>query len=188
MSPRPQRHRVTFTYDDYLLFPNDGKRHEIMDGEHYMTPAPSTKHQRISTNFVRILASFLKKERIGRVYAAPCDVVLSETDVVEPDLLFVSETRMAIIRDEHIRGAPDLVVEILSERTRKTDEVIKRKLYELHGVKEYWIVDPVLEALKIYGMKEQGYVRTAELSVESRDRLSTSLLPGLVITLSEIFE
>lgn len=180
--------KVKFTYEDYLLFPDDGKRHELVDGEHYMTPAPSTKHQKVSINLSTILKNFLKQNRIGIVFAAPCDVVLSDLDVVQPDLLFVSAARASIITEKCIQGAPDPIIEILSETTRKTDEIIKRKLYERYGVREYWIVDPELETVKVHRMTEQGYVRAAEWAREANDTLTTPLLLGLKIPMSEIFE
>jgi len=183
-----QPHKVKFTYEDYLLFPEDGKRHELIDGEHYMTPAPSTKHQRVSLNLATAFKIFLKQHKIGEVFDAPTDVVLSPPDVVQPDLLFVSSQRSSIITEKCIQGSPELIIEILSETTRKTDEVIKRKLYERHDVREYWIVDPELETVKVYRMTDQGYVRAAELARETGDRLMTPLLPGLQIPLAEIFE
>jgi Uma2 family endonuclease len=184
----PQAHKVKFTYEDFLLFPEDGKRHELIDGERYVTPAPKTKHQKISVNLTAAIAIFLKHQKIGDVFAAPTDVVLSDLDVVEPDLLFVSSARASIITEKNIQGAPDLVIEILSDGTRKTDEIIKRKLYERHGILEYWIVDPELETVKVYRMTDQGYTRAAELSLESNSTLTTPLLADLRIPLSEIFE
>lgn len=183
----PQAHKVKFTYEDYLLFPDDGKRHEIIDGDHYVTPSPSTKHQRILGNLHLAFGTFLKQRKIGEVFVAPYDVVLSDLDVVEPDLLFVSSDRSSIITEKNIQGAPDLVVEILSEGTRKTDEVIKRKLYERNSIPEYWIVDPALEIVKVYRMSDQGYTRAAE-SLESNSTLTTPLLADLRIPPSEIFE
>lgn len=180
-------HRVKFTYEDYLLFPEDGKRHELIDGDHFMTPSPSTRHQRISLKLATAFAVFLKNNRLGEVFDAPMDVVLSETDVVQPDLLFISSGRASIVTDKNIQGAPDLVVEILSDGTRKTDEVIKRKLYERHGISEYWVVDPELETVKVYRTTEKGYTRAAELSRETNDTLNTPLLSGFQIPLSEIF-
>ncbi len=184
----PQAQRVKFTYEDYLLFPNDGRRHELIEGEHFVTPAPKTKHQIVSSNLHQILGPFVRQRRLGRILSAPTDVVLSDLDVVEPDLLFVSTSRLSIITETHIHGAPDLVVEILSESTRKTDEIIKRKLYERYGIPEYWIVDPELETVKLYRMTDQGYVRAAELSQETGDTLTTPLLPDLRIALLQIFE
>lgn len=183
----PQAHKVKFTYEDYLLFPDDGKRHEIIDGDHYVTPSPSTKHQRILGNLHSTFWNFLKQHKIGEVFVAPYDVVLSDLDVVEPDLLFVSSGRSSIITEKNLQGPPDLVVEILSDGTRKTDEIIKRKLYERHGISEYWIVDPELETVKVYRMTDQGYTRAAELDREGNDTLSTPLLPGFQLNLSEVF-
>ena len=173
---------IKFTYEDYLLFPDDGKRHELIDGEHYMTPAPSTKHQRISRKVLGALENYLKDHRLGEVFYAPCDVVLSDVDVVQPDLLFISAPHSSIITEKNIQGTPDLIVEILSDATRKTDEVIKRKLYERHRVQEYWIVDPELETVKVYRLGDQGYIRSAELYREAVDTLSTPLRAYLFIS------
>src|SRR5574342_874905 len=126
---KQELHSSQLKYEDYLLFPDDGKRHEIIDGDHYVTPAPRTKHQRISANLTVALVSFVKRRRAGLVLAAPSDVILSEDNVVQPDLLFVSAAGAGIVTEDNIRGAPDLVVEIISETTRKRDEVTKRKLY-----------------------------------------------------------
>ena len=181
--PRP----VKYTVEDYFLFPDDGKRHELIDGDHYVAPSPNTKHQRITRNLLLALHSFVTRHRLGEVFAAPYDVILSDIDVVEPDLLFVSTGRAAIITEKNVQGQPDLVVEVLSESTRRTDEVIKRKRYEQFGIKEYWIVDPELETVKIYRMTDKGYVRAAELSKETKDTLTTPLLPNLSLPLAEIF-
>jgi len=182
-----QAAHTKFTYEDYLLFPDDGRRHELIEGEHYVTPAPKTTHQITSSNLQRILSGFIHDRRLGRVFSAPTDVVLSDLDVVQPDLLFVSAARLSIITEDCIRGAPDLVIEILSEATRKTDEIVKRKLYERAGIPEYWIVDPELETVKVYRMTDTGYLRAAELARETGDRLATALLPGLEIPLADLF-
>ena len=193
-------HHVQYTYEDFLLFPDDGKRHEIIDGEHYMSPSPLTKHQRISMNLSVAFSIFLKKNKIGEVFHAPYDVIFSDTNIVEPDILFVSAERAMIVTEKNIQGAPDLVIEILSPSTRKTDEITKRKLYEHYGVGEYWVVDPELETVKIYrrvndpqgSHPSQGtlsrYERFAELSRETNDSLSTAYLPSWTMPLSEIFE
>ena len=188
MATAAKTRSVKFTYEDYLLFPEDGRRHEIMEGEHFVTPSPSTKHQRISLRLSTSLETFLRHNGLGQLFAAPFDVVLSDLDVVQPDLLFVSKARASIVTEKNVQGPPDLVVEIVSETTRKTDEIVKRKIYERHGVPEYWIVDPELETVKVYRMTDQGYVRAAELSRESGEGLSTPLLPGLTVPLTDIFE
>jgi len=178
---------LKWTYEDLLLFPDDGKRHELIDGEHIMSPSPFTKHQRISRNLSVVFCNFLKKYKLGEIFAAPMDVVLSDIDVVEPDLLFIASEHASIITEKHIMGVPDLVVEIISTGSRKTDEIIKRRLYEQFGVKEYWIIDPELESVKVYRMQEVGFVRVAELSAENEGALATPLLPELIIPLSDIF-
>lgn len=176
-----------FTYEDFCNFPDDGKRHEIIGGEHYVTPSPDTKHQRAARNLTLALGSYLERDPTGEVFAAPFDVVFSALDVVEPDLLYISRERWHILTDKHVRGAPDLAVEILSPGTRKTDEVTKRQLYERFGVHEYWLVDPELDTIIVYRRVEEAFVRVAELSVERGDVLATPLLPGWSVMLSKIF-
>ena len=181
-------HSNQLTYEDYLVLPDDGKRHEIIEGDHSVTPAPKTKHQKVSFNLTVAIGSFVKQRDLGMVLAAPCDVILSDENVVQPDLLFVSTARAAIVTEDNIRGAPDLVVEIISETTRKKYEVTKRKLYERFGVQEYWVVDPELESVKIFSRAQQGYGRAVELSKEAGDILTTELLTGFKLALSEIFD
>ena len=176
------------TYEDYVLFPDDGKRHEIIEGDHYVTPAPRTKHQRISANLTTAMVSFAKQRNLGLVLTAPCDVVLSDENVIQPDILFVSTARAAIVTEDNIQGAPDLMVEIISESSRKKDEVTKRKLYERYGVQEYWIVDPELETVKIFKLEQQAYGRAIEVSKEDNDVLTTELLPDFSFAVTEIFE
>ncbi len=180
-------YKLQFTYEDYLLFPDDGRRHELIGGEHYVTPSPRKKHQRSSSWLQHAMGPFIDNNRLGFLYSAPFDVILSDEDVVQPDLVFVSKERSHIEKDEGIVGPPDLIVEILSESNRKTDETIKRKLYEWAGVFEYWIVDPVLETVKVYRLAGGVYEKAVELSVEAGDRLQTPLLPGFTIALAQIF-
>ena len=127
MRPTPES-SVKFTYEDFLNFPADGKRHEIIDGEHYVTPSPITKHQRVSRKLTVALAGYLERHPIGEIFAAPFDVIFSDLDVVEPDLVYISRERRNILTQAHVRGAPDLVVEILSPGTRKVDEITKAQV------------------------------------------------------------
>lgn len=183
----PQAHKTKLTYEDFALFPEDGKRHELIDGEHFVTPSPATRHQRISRNLMHFLDTHLRRTNAGEVLAAPMDVVLSNVDIVEPDILVILAARASIITAKNIQGAPDLVVEIISESTRKTDILIKRRLYERHGVPEYWIVDPELEAVDVYRLADGKFIRSAELSLEAGHSIETPLLPGFQLRLSEIF-
>jgi Uma2 family endonuclease len=178
---------LKLTYEDYLHLPEDGKRHELIDGDHCVTPSPTPRHQLVLANLVGMLHAYLREHPLGRIYPAPLDVVLSDTDVVQPDLLFLAGGRQDLVTEKNLRGAPDFVVEVLSDSTRRTDEITKRHLYERHGVREYWIIDPVLETVKVYRLTEDGFRREAELSTEAGDRLTTPLLPGLSVALDEIF-
>ena len=180
---------VKLTYEDYVLFPEDGKRHELIDGEHYVTPAPIRKHQAVVGNLHGLIWSYLQQRPIGRVFTAPFDVIFSEFDVVEPDLLYISRERSQEIETSPwVKGAPDLVVEIGSPSTRKHDETIKRRLYERFGVVEYWVVDPEIDAVKVFRRTDDRYARVAELLLENGDVLTTPLLPDLELRLAKIFE
>src|SRR6266508_2354226 len=106
--------RVKLTYEDFLLFPDDGKRHELIDGEHYVSPSPNLRHQTLSGRLYRVISTYLDDHPLGQIWYAPLDVVLSNFDVVEPDLIYVYRAREAVLTEANIKGAPDLAVEILS--------------------------------------------------------------------------
>ena len=179
---------VKLTYDDFLLFPDDGKRHELIDGEHFVTPSPNTKHQTVSMTLSIVIGGWLEAHTIGRVYHAPFDVVLSRFDVVEPDLLYMSNARAAdVLTPQHVRGAPELVIEIGSPGTRARDETLKRALYERMGVEEYWFVDPEIDVVRVYRRSGERFARAVELSREANDVLTTHLLPGLELPLTRVF-
>jgi len=180
---------VKLTYDDYVHFPEDGKRHELIDGEHVVTPTPVRKHQAVSMNLAAMIWTYLRSHAVGRVFAAPFDVILSDFDVVAPDLIYLSNSRLAEIETSPwVRGAPDLVVEIGSPGTRKRDATAKRRLYERFGVGEYWIVDPELDTVQVHRLVDGRYERVAELSAERGDVLTTPLMPGLDLPLSSVFK
>jgi Uma2 family endonuclease len=174
------------TYEDLLLLPEDGLRHEIIDGEHYVNASPLEKHQRVSHNLIVEIGIYLRKHPVGRLYHAPFDVVFSRYDVVEPDLMFISNERRAIITSRNVQGSPDLLVEILSPSNTRYDEVTKRALYERTGVAEYWIVDPVRDAVRVFRRNAEGrYEIAANLS--RNETLTSPLFPTLEIQLDEIF-
>ena len=180
---------VKLTYDDFVHFADDGKRHELIDGEHYVTPSPNTRHQRISGNLHLLIGSWLETHPIGRVFYAPYDVLFSNFDIVEPDLLYLSNERAAeVLTPMHARGVPELVVEIGSKSTRKRDQTIKRHLYERAGVSEYWIVDPEVDVIRVYRREDGRFGKPVDLSHEAGDVLTTSLLPGLDMPLARIFK
>ena len=179
---------VKLTYDDFLLFPDDGKRHELIDGEHYVTPSPNRKHQAIVWNLITMIGPYLESHPVGRAFGAPFDVVFSQFDVVEPDLLFISNTRLEVLTTKNVQGAPNLVVEIGSPSTRRRDEIIKRKLYERFGVEEYWVIDPEIDTIAVYRHVSEHYQRVLDLAVERNDTLTTPLLPHLTLPLQQIFK
>jgi Uma2 family endonuclease len=182
------RASAKYTYEDLQTFPEgDGKRYEIIDGDLLVTPSAMSRHQLVLGNFHGLLWAFLQENPIGKVIFAPADVVLSEINVVEPDILFLSNGRLDRLTRKNVQGAPDLVLEVVSESTRRTDEVRKRKLYESVDVLEYWIVDPELETVKVYRKAGCRFDRPIELSSEAGDTLTTPLLPGLKALLARLF-
>jgi len=184
---RPPAPGVKLTYDDLVHFPDDGKRHELIDGEHYVTPAPVPRHQAIALSIAAPMWEYLRRHPVGTVYMAPIDIVFSDFNVVEPDVLFISKARMGVLTEKNIQGAPDLVVEVGSPSTRRRDEKIKHQLYERSGVSEYWVVDPDLDLIKVYRLVEGHYGPARELNLDKGDVLTTPLLPGLELPLTTIF-
>ena len=174
------------TAEDYELFPDDGRRHELVDGEHVVTPAPGVTHQRLSMRLGRALEDAAAAGPGGEVFAAPLDVKLSLHDVVQPDVLWVSAARLAIERDR-LAVIPELVVEILSPGSRRLDEVLKRRRYERFGVEELWIVDPEIEVVRIYRRDGDRFARPVEHSGERGDLLATPLLPALALPAASLF-
>ena len=175
------------TWDDYARFPDDGNRHELIDGRHYVSPSPRSRHQDILANLHLLLAPKVRELGLGRLFFAPLDVIFSDFDVVEPDLLFVRKERAGIVQD-WVRGAPDLVVEIISPSTRPRDERLKRDLYERFGVAEYWLVDPEAETVAVYRREgEQGWRDAEVVARESGDVLRSPLLPEVEAPLADLF-
>ncbi len=178
-----------FTYDDFVLFPDDGKRHEIIDGEHHVTPSPNVRHQVLVGRLGFEIELYLRANLgTGQVFLSPLDVVLSHWDVVEPDLLFVAGDQPDILTEKNIQGPPALVVEVLSKSTRKRDAQVKRRLFERTGVREYWLVDPELDTVQVFRPSPEGKLaRVVELTAQDGDVLTAPLLPGCQIDLRELF-
>jgi Uma2 family endonuclease len=175
------------TYEDYLELPDDGNRYEIIGGELYVSPAPVPRHQRIVRNLVFALHRHFLDKGGGEVLLAPTDVLLGTGNVVQPDLVVVAAANAAVVKEKNINGAPDLTIEVLSEGTRRRDEIAKRKLYEQAGVSEYWIVDPELETVKIHRRVGSSFERVAEISTETGGTISTPVLPGFTLDVHDVF-
>ena len=176
------------TYEDFLAFPEDGQRHELIGGAHVVSPSPVTQHQRASFRLSGAFHDYFRRHRVGEAFAAPFDVVLSNFDVVEPDLLVVLADQHEIVTAQHVRGAPAIVVEILSPATRCRDEGLKRRLYERSGVQEYWLVDVECRAVTAWARSPEGdlawmaLLRRADCAV-----LTSPLLPEFALSLEELF-
>lgn len=179
-----QRSRIKFTYEDYKHTPED-KRYELLDGELIMVPAPRTAHQRNSIKIGTPLDIFISENGLGEVFYAPTDVMLSNTDVVQPDILFVSKERSYIITEDNIRGAPDLVVEVLSPSTAQRDRTLKRTLYALHQVPEYWQADTDAKTVMVLALVNGEY-KVAGIYGEGQT-LASPLLPGFALDIDRIF-
>jgi len=181
-SPRLKRNE-RYTYRDYCEWP-DGERWELIDGIAYdMSPAPNTPHQSISVRLTALLAVALEGKTCTP-FTAPCDVVLSDEDVVQPDLLVVCNPRQ--ITEKNIQGAPDLTIEILSPATAAKDQRIKKALYERYGVKEYLIVDPVWQCVHRCTLQENGQYGPTDY-FHNQDELPLAILPGLSLPLWKVF-
>ncbi|MGQ9557807.1 MAG: Uma2 family endonuclease [Desulfurispora sp.] len=173
-----------YTYDDYRLL-EEGGRYFLMEGELVMVPAPRTVHQRISKMLQKHMDRFVESHNLGEVLYAPVDVYLSEKDVLQPDIIFISRGRLAIITEENIKGAPDLVVEILSPATARYDKVTKSRLYYQYGVQEYWLVDPDGQVVQVFERGERYWNLYDAFDVEQT--LTSPLLPGLEVPLARVF-
>jgi Uma2 family endonuclease len=180
-----RRHSTTkLTYADYLRFPDDGLRHEIIDGKHYVTPSPATRHQRISRNLLYLVQHHLESHPIGELFAAPFDALLSDFDIVVPDLLYLSNERSPFLTSKNLQGPPDLVIEILSPSTKSRDRKLKRDLYERVGVQEYWVVDPDKDCIDVY--RRSGHAFGEPTSISRTGVLTTPLLPDFELPLARV--
>ena len=149
--------KVVLTYADYVTLPNDGTRYEILDGELFVTPAPSRIHQRAVLRLAAVLDAHVTAHALGEVDIAPFDVVLSDPSIVQPDILFVAADRFAAFSARGFEGAPTLVVEVLSPGTAHVDRNRKLQLYARHAVPYYWIVDPEARTIDVHRLAGDAY-------------------------------
>ncbi len=174
------------TYKDLQAMPNDGKRYELIDGEVYMTPSPSWRHQEILGNIYIALRTFVEERDLGKVSLAPLDVVFDQRNALQPDLLFVRKDRLSVIQHGHIEGPPDLVIEVLSPSTASYDRDTKIQVYARSGVYEIWFVEPESRTVDILNLGADGrFILTAHLSGDGA--IVSAVLPGLLLTLRQVF-
>ncbi len=178
---------LKFTYADYEKLPDDGKRYEIIGGELFMTPAPYPKHQIVLNNINNILQAHVRQNEMGVVLFALVDFVLSDINIVQPDLFFIKKERLSIIGEKNIQSAPDLAVEILSPHSEKLDRVHKKNLYEKFGVKEYWLVDTKEDEVEIfYSLPGKGYA--SHSLFKGSEKVRSRIFSGLKTSVKNFFK
>ncbi len=174
-----------WTYEDYLKLEDD-KRYEIIGGKLIEMPAPTTTHQRIVGRLFRLMSDFVEENSLGEVFVSPVDVILSEENVVQPDVVFVSKEKEDIISERGVFGTPDIVVEVISPSTLKRDTEDKKKLYAEYGVKELWLIFPGEKAVEVFSLKEKDY-EVCSFAYE-KGKISSCLLKGLEVNLEKLFK
>jgi Uma2 family endonuclease len=188
MSSLPDRvpeGRIRLTYAEYVELPNDGRRYEILDGELAVTPAPVPRHQAVSRNLQRILDRYITEHRLGQLFNAPIDVILSDTTIVQPDLLVLGTDRGHFITERAVEGPPTLMVEILSPSSVRQDRITKAALYARFGVPHYWLLDPSARTLEMHELTGDAYRLIA--AGRDSDRMRCGLFPGLEIDLAAVW-
>jgi Uma2 family endonuclease len=170
-------------YDDYATLPDDGKVHEVIAGDLFVTPAPTPFHQRASKRLQRQLEAYFEGRGLGEVFNAPIDVILSRHDILQPDLVVVADP--GLISERGIEGPPLLVVEVLSPSSVQRDRVVKLHRYATLGVPHYWILDADARHIACYRADQGTYVEVATAGGD--DTLAHPAWPDLAVRLAEIW-
>lgn len=176
--------RERYTYADYCRLP-EGSPYQLIGGELVMTPSPTPYHQMVSMKLELKMAGYVLEKGLGIVLYAPLDVCLGETETYQPDIIFISNERLAIIEEKCIKGAPDLVVEILSPGTAYYDLRRKYKVYEKEGVREYWIIDPGNKGVQVFCLREGKFALDQE--IEQEGSVKSRVITGFQIQAENIF-
>lgn len=188
MTPAISR-QVRWTIADLEGFPDNGNRYEIVDGELYVTCAPHLNHQDVAGLIYAELLRWSLQSGLGKPFIAP-GIIFSESDAVIPDLIWISHERRSQFTDSsgHLQGAPELIVEVLSntEKDKKRDRETKLKLYSVQGVSEYWIVDREQQLIEVY-RREEG-ILTKAMTLFKADQITSPLLLGFSCEIASLFE
>ena len=176
---------LLLTYRDYAALPDDGRRYELHDGALSVTPAPGTRHQRISRELSAALHQHVKAHGLGEVLIAPLDVILSEVTVLQPDLVYVDPTRAHLVSERGVEGPPTLVVEIISPYTGTIDRVTKSFLYARHEVPYFWLVDPKARAVEAFRLEGGRYVLVTRAAGDAEVVLPP--FTGLTLRLADLW-
>ena len=173
-----------YTYEDYSKLP-EGAPYQLIGGKLVMTPAPIPYHQEVSAKLEFKIYEYIQKNKLGKMYHSPIDVYFEETEVYQPDIIFISKKRLDIVKENKIEGAPDLVIEILSPTTAYYDLKHKKFIYGKHGVKEYWVVDIIDKTVDIYENRGNEFILIE--SVKGDGKIKSKVISGFELELSEIF-
>lgn len=171
--------RIVLTYEDYAALPDDGNRYELHEGELSVTPAPGRRHQQTLLRLALIMAPYVEARRLGELYVAPFDCIMTNITVVEPDLVYVDAERQRLLRERGLEGAPTLAVEIISPSTGRIDRRRKMDLYARHDVTWYWIVDPEPRTIEAYHLEDAAYRLVERL--EGPTPIALPPFPGLAL-------
>ncbi len=181
---RPTPKTGSWTYEDLLALPDDGKRYEIIEGELYEVSGATTRHGGTIINLIALLAPFVQALR-GRLHTAPTDVFFPAANPVQPDLLVVLPGGSTYRAERGIEGIPDLIVDVLSPSTRTHDTVVKRALYERVGLREYWLADPAAETVEVLVLEDGSFRRLGVFAGDAR--IESTVFPGVSFAVADVF-
>lgn len=182
--PRPAARKRLWTFDEMVAeLPESNLPVELWDGELIMSPTPNPSHQTIVFNLASLLKAFAEPKKLGRVYLSPLDVILTARRVVQPDVFYIAKSRLNLVTDR-VRCAPDLAVEVVSPGSWKRDRVEKKGLYEQHGVREYWIIDPEAQTIEVFALERGAYKLFSKADLG--ETAASKLLSGFELTWSQL--
>jgi Uma2 family endonuclease len=182
-APQTKAKRL-WTYDEVLAeLPETNQGVELWDGELVMSPSPRPGHQKLVLRIARLLEDFVQARQLGEVFVSPLDVVFSARRAAQPDVIFIAQANRGIIQDR-IRGAPNLLVEVISEGTWRRDRIEKKALYEQFRVAEYWIVDPEARTIEVFTLKQGAYQLHAR--GEGSEAVASKVVPGFKLSFRQL--
>jgi Uma2 family endonuclease len=156
--------RTVLTYEDYAALPADGRRYELHEGEVFVTPAPSPRHQQVVRNMLVLLDAHVRQRRLGEVLTGPVDCILDASTIVQPDILYLEPARLTAMSERGVEGPPTLAIEVLSPSTRAADRRVKAQIYARFQVPYYWIADPESRTIEAYVLDGGQYRADARLA------------------------
>jgi Uma2 family endonuclease len=177
-------HRATaLRYEDLEAFPEDNTRREVIDGELYVSPSPTLRHQAVVLSIVTILRTYARRHG-GKAYVGPVDIILAEHDIVAPDVVYIAPDRASILHEKAIFGAPSLIVEVTSSN-RSRDRGKKLRVYARSGIPEYWIVDPKAPSIERCSRPDRERYLAVDVFT---GEMPSATLPGLHVTIPNLVD